>query len=148
VLSVTDSHFDWDEHQATTITTPHRIQRYNFRPPDMGWRKNVRPRSGSRGKNRGGAALDRRASKAGIAGDSLAIAPAAREDQLRAGLGEPDVGAALMQHQPAISDGAIEASLVFRRRAPQLIDERPVDPLDIDAVVLHRLEGVGQLSLL
>jgi hypothetical protein len=36
--------------------------------------------------------------------------------------------------------------LVFGRRAFELVQERPVDLLDMDAPVLHRLDGAGQLD--
>jgi hypothetical protein len=50
------------------------------------------------------------------------------------------------QHQPAVGDGTIEASLVFGRRALQLIQEWPVDLLDMDAAVLQGFDSVGQLN--
>src|ERR1700751_2257880 len=58
-------------------------------------------------------------------------------------LGELHVGPALVQPEPAVGDGALKARLVFRRRALVLIQERPVDLLDIDATILHRLKGVS-----
>jgi hypothetical protein len=53
-----------------------------------------------------------------------------------------------MQPQPALGNGALKPGLVLGGRALELIDEGPVDLLDIDPAVLHRLEGVGQLRLL
>jgi len=44
-----------------------------------------------------------------------------------------------MQSQPAVGDSAIKPSLVFRRRAPELVQEGAVDLLDIDAAVVHPL---------
>ena len=40
-----------------------------------------------------------------------------------------------MQPEPAVGDGAIKAGLVFGRRALELIQERLVDLLDIDAIM-------------
>ena len=51
-----------------------------------------------------------------------------------------------MQHQPALFDRAVEAGLVFRRRAPQFIQERAVDLLDQNAVVEVRLDRVGEID--
>jgi hypothetical protein len=42
----------------------------------------------------------------------------------------------------------LKPGLVFGRRALELKQERPFDLLDIDAAVLHRLDGVGQLHQL
>jgi hypothetical protein len=44
--------------------------------------------------------------------------------------------------------GNSRAQLVLRRRTLELIDERSVDLLDVDAAVLHRLDGIGQLHQL
>src|ERR1700751_1979394 len=66
---------------------------------------------------------------------------AASGEQCCTGVGEADIGAALVQDQPAISNGTIEAGLVFRRRALELIQERLLDLLDIDPAVLDRLEA-------
>src|ERR1700740_1734337 len=69
--------------------------------------------------------------------------PARSRKHRRTGFGELHVGPALMQPQPAVGDGALKAGLVFGRRALELVQEWAVDLLDIDAAVLHRLEGVG-----
>jgi hypothetical protein len=69
-------------------------------------------------------------------------------EQRRTHVGELHVSAAPMQPEPALGDGALKTGLVFRRRALELIKERPVDLLDVDAAVLHRLEGVGPLQQL
>ena len=53
-----------------------------------------------------------------------------------------------MHDQPAFCDREIEPDFAFGRRALQLEQERPVDLLDIDAAVLHRLEGMGQFDQL
>lgn len=42
----------------------------------------------------------------------------------------------------------LKPGLVFRRRALELIEEGAVDLLNVNAAVLHRLEGVGQLDQL
>ena len=41
-------------------------------------------------------------------------------EQCGAGIGEADIGAALMELQPALGDGEIKTGLVFRRRALEL----------------------------
>jgi hypothetical protein len=56
--------------------------------------------------------------------------------QRRARLGELHVGAALMHPKPAVGDGTLKASLVFRRGAPELIEEQPVELLDMRPRVL------------
>ena len=50
---------------------------------------------------------------------------AASGEQCCTGVGEADIGAALVQDQPALGDRAIEASLVFRRRALERKQKRP-----------------------
>ena len=42
----------------------------------------------------------------------------------------------------------VKASFVLRGRALQFEEKRPVDLFDMDAAVLHWLEGVGQLHQL
>src|SRR6201987_5811788 len=74
--------------------------------------------------------------------------PARSRKHRRTSLGEPDVGPALVQPEPAVGDGEIEAGLVFRRCALELIQERPIDLLDIDPAVLDWLERVGELDQL
>jgi hypothetical protein len=72
-------------------------------------------------------------------------------------LSRPAVGSAKLRRKPHqcdsagrdlfgddLCDGTLKAGLVFRRRTLELIQERPVDLLDIDAAVLHGLDGVGQ----
>jgi hypothetical protein len=49
-------------------------------------------------------------------------------EEVCTGLRELHERAALVQHQPAVGDGAIEACLVLRRRAFQLEKKRPLDP--------------------
>jgi hypothetical protein len=63
-------------------------------------------------------------------------------------VGEFHVGAALVQPEPAPGNRQIEAGHVFGRRALVLIQERAVDPLDVDAAVLHSLGRVGDLQQL
>jgi hypothetical protein len=48
--------------------------------------------------------------------------------------------------EPALGNRQIEAGLVFDRRTLVLIQERTVDPLDVDAAVLHSLGRVGDLQ--
>jgi hypothetical protein len=48
----------------------------------------------------------------------------------------------------ALGNREIKPSLVLGRRALELIDERPIDLLDVNPAVLHRLDGVGQLHQL
>jgi hypothetical protein len=47
-----------------------------------------------------------------------------------------------------LGDRIVEAGLVFRRRALELGQKRPVDLLDIDPAVLERLESVGEFDQL
>jgi hypothetical protein len=63
-------------------------------------------------------------------------------------LGELYEGSALVQLEPAVLDRAIKPGLVFRRRALELEQKRPVDLLDIDPAVLDGLERVGELKQL
>jgi hypothetical protein len=51
-----------------------------------------------------------------------------------------------MQHQPALLDRALEAGFVFRRRRPFPIQHRFVNLFDVDAAILHRLDGVRYLD--
>jgi len=43
-------------------------------------------------------------------------------------------------------DRELEAGAVLRRAALELRQERPVDLLNVDAAVLHGLDGVGELQ--
>ena len=61
--------------------------------------------------------------------------PARSRKHRRTSLGELHVGAALVQPKPAVGDGTLKAGLVFGRRALELIQERLVDLLDIDAIM-------------
>ena len=65
--------------------------------------------------------------------------------QIRAGLGELHIGAALVLPKPAARDRKIKPGFVFGRGAPEIV-ERPVDQLDEDAAVLHPLDR-GDRSL-
>jgi hypothetical protein len=51
-------------------------------------------------------------------------------------------------HSQPPGNGQIEARFVLRRAASELVDERAVDLLDVDATVLHRLDLVGDLQKL
>jgi hypothetical protein len=66
--------------------------------------------------------------------------------QRRAGLGQPHIGAALVQAEPAVGDGALKAGFIFRRRALELIQEGAVDLLNVDAPVLHGLNATRDLD--
>jgi hypothetical protein len=50
--------------------------------------------------------------------------------------------------QPAFSNGVIDPGAVLLGRAAFLEQERPVDLLNVDAPVLQRLGGVGDLQQL
>jgi len=63
-------------------------------------------------------------------------------------LSEPHIRPALVHPQPAALDRELEAGAVFGQGALELGQERPVDLLDVDAAVLHWLEGVGSSSSL
>jgi len=54
--------------------------------------------------------------------------------------------AAVMQFKPAEFNRAVEARRVFRRRALVAEQERRVELLDVDAPILHRLEGAGVIQ--
>src|ERR1700733_3262207 len=53
-----------------------------------------------------------------------------------------------MHPEPATLDSQLHARAVFGRRAALLLQERPIDLLDMDAAVLHRLGGVSDLDQL
>ena len=57
--------------------------------------------------------------------------------QFRADLREFHVGAALVQPQPAAFDRHVETGLVLGRAASMLLQELPVDQLDIDSAALR-----------
>jgi len=67
-------------------------------------------------------------------------------EQLGAGRRELHISAALVHPKPAALDRELEAGAVFGRSALELGEERPVDLLDVDAFVLHRLDRVGDLQ--
>ena len=50
-----------------------------------------------------------------------------------------------MHRQPAALDGQLHARAVLRRAAFILEQERAIDLLDMNAAVLHRLDGAGDL---
>ena len=58
--------------------------------------------------------------------------------QIRAGLGELHIGAALVLPKPAARDRKIESGLVFGRAAFQVVEKTPVDQLDEDAAAPAR----------
>jgi hypothetical protein len=49
-----------------------------------------------------------------------------------------------MQLKPAPGRGVLQPGLLLGRCALQLEQEWPVDRLDIDAAILHRLERLGE----
>jgi hypothetical protein len=53
-----------------------------------------------------------------------------------------------VEPQPSAFDRELEACTVFRRRAAQVVQEWPVDLLDVDAAILHGLDGAGDLHQL
>ena len=77
-----------------------------------------------------------------------AVADSLKVLDLKRPIREADIGSAFVQHQPTLGHRAIETSLVFRRRALELIEEGRVDLLDIDPAILDRLECVGELDQL
>jgi hypothetical protein len=50
--------------------------------------------------------------------------------------------------QPAAFDREVETSFVLGGAAAQFVQERLVDQLDMDAAVLHGLDGIGDLHQL
>ena len=52
---------------------------------------------------------------------------------------------AFVQEQPTARDRQVEAGPVFRRRSFVAEQERAIEFFDIDAAILHRLEGVRVL---
>ena len=62
-------------------------------------------------------------------------------------LGQPYERAALVQPKPAAFDRELETCAVFRRRAAQFVQERPVDQFDIDAAVTGSMELAISISL-
>jgi hypothetical protein len=51
-----------------------------------------------------------------------------------------------MHDEPPALQRQLQARAVFRRAALVLEEERAVDQLDVDAVILHRLDGAGDLD--
>jgi hypothetical protein len=68
--------------------------------------------------------------------------------QLRAGLGEFDVGPGLVLPEPAALDRNPEAGTIFGRASATLEQEWPVDFLNVNPAVLHGFDGVGNLQQL
>src|SRR6266436_8168511 len=66
-------------------------------------------------------------------------------EQFRASLGEPHEGPGLMQPEPAVGDGEIEARLVLGGAAA-FPEEGQVDLLDVDTAVLNRLDRACDLQ--
>jgi hypothetical protein len=56
-------------------------------------------------------------------------------------LREADEGPAVMEFEPAAFDRELEPGRILRRYAPIDVQERTVDFLDVDAAILHNLEG-------
>jgi len=71
---------------------------------------------------------------------------AALGKQLGAGFRELHVGPAIVDDEQAVLDRAVKTGLVFRRRTPELVQERPVDLLDQKPIVHVELEAVGELD--
>src|SRR3954469_20672347 len=69
-------------------------------------------------------------------------------EQLRTGRCELNGGAALVQPKPASRDRKIKPGLVFGRRAPPVVEEWPVDLLNVDAAVLNGFHAVRYLKQL
>ena len=67
-------------------------------------------------------------------------------EQRRSSISYAHVCPALVQPEPSALYCELEAGAVFGRPALELGQERPVDLLDVDATVLHRLDGVGDLQ--
>jgi len=66
-------------------------------------------------------------------------------EQIRVGLRELHVSAALVLPQPAAFDRKLEAGAIFCRAAFVIIQERTVDQLDEDAAVLDGIDRVCDL---
>ena len=67
-------------------------------------------------------------------------------EQISTGRCETHISAALMHRHPAALDGERHARAVFGRAALVLEQKRAVDQLDVEAPVLHRLDGAGDLN--
>jgi hypothetical protein len=63
--------------------------------------------------------------------------------QIRAGLGELHVSAALMHFEPATPDRQVEPGAVFGRRGLQIEQKWRVEQFNVDAPVLHGLNRAG-----
>jgi hypothetical protein len=63
-------------------------------------------------------------------------------EQVRAGLREADEGAAVVEFKPAAFNSEREARRILCRCASIDVQERAVELFDVDASVLHHLEGV------
>jgi hypothetical protein len=68
--------------------------------------------------------------------------------QILADLGEAYKRTALVRIKPARGDREIKPGLVFGRRGLQLKQHRTIDQLDMNAPVLDRLDGMGELKQL
>jgi hypothetical protein len=53
-----------------------------------------------------------------------------------------------VHHQPAAHDGEVKPGRVFRWRSLELIQERPIDFLDMDTAFLCGLDRVGDFDQL
>jgi hypothetical protein len=71
--------------------------------------------------------------------------PPSRE-KVRARLRELYVSAALVHRQAAALDCELEAGAVFRRRSLVLEQHWPIDQLNVDTAILHRLDRIGDLD--
>src|SRR5262249_52469261 len=68
-------------------------------------------------------------------------------EQRRTSLSESHVGAALVPRKPAFGERTVKTGPVLARTTTGL-EERRVDQLNVDAAVLHRLDGTGDLDQL
>src|SRR6476469_7533531 len=66
-------------------------------------------------------------------------------EQVCPGLREADKGAAFVHRQPTVRNGAVDSGSIFGRRSAKLVQEWPVDLLDVDAAILNRLDRTGDL---
>jgi hypothetical protein len=69
-------------------------------------------------------------------------------EQVRSSLRESDEGAASVHLDPAALDGVLDPGLVLGGRALDLVQERPIDLLDVDAAILHGLDAARDLDQL
>jgi hypothetical protein len=66
-------------------------------------------------------------------------------EQVGTGLREPHEGPAFVHREPAAFDCEFHARAVLRRAAAMAEKKRPVEQFNVNATVLHQLDGVGDL---